>query len=122
MSASTSLSCLFRLLMLGLLMAGVLVKPVIAFAGELHEAEHAALSGDDGHADDGSSDPVDPDDSKNPWHALMHVGHCCGQTPALLPLAYLGAITPVATDPLPTLSVAFQPAAQPVAFRPPILA
>lgn len=126
MSALTSLSSVFRILMLGLLMAGVLVKPVIAFAGDMHEAEHAALSGhddhDDGHADDGSSDPVDPADSENPWHALMHVGHCCGQAPALLSWAPLGSITPTATDPLPLLSVEFQPTVHPVAFRPPITA
>ena len=122
MSALTSLSSVFRILMLGLLMAGVLVKPVIAFAGALHEAEHVALTGDSGHADDGSSELDDPSDAKNPWHELMHFSHCCGQAPALLPLTYLGCITPAATDPLPLLSVAFQPTAHPVAFRPPITA
>ncbi|MHB8911155.1 MAG: hypothetical protein ACYC42_00555 [Lysobacter sp.] len=117
-----SLSFALRILLLGLLMAGTLVKPVIAFAGELHEAEHAQLTGDDGQVDDGSSDPIDPSDSENSWHALMHFGHCCGQAPALLALVYLGSITPTATDPLPPLSVEFQPAAHPVAFRPPITA
>lgn len=122
MFASTSLSSVFRILMLGLLMAGVLVKPVIAFAGTLHEAEHAAVSGDDGHAADGSSDPIDPADATNPWHALMHFSHCCGQTPAVLPLLYLGAITPAATDPVLPWTVAFLPTAHPVALRPPISA
>lgn len=122
MSSLTSLPFVFRILLLGLLMAGVLVKPVIAFAGELHEAEHVHLTGDNGHGDDGSSDPIDPADSKNPWHALMHVGHCCGQTPALLPLVYLGPIVPMVTEPLPPWSVEFQPTAHPVAFRPPISA
>lgn len=41
-------------------LAGVLVKLVIAFAGELHEAEHAASTGDDG-----PTGPIDPADSKN---------------------------------------------------------
>lgn len=122
MSGLPSISFALRILLLGLLMVGVLVKPVLVLAGELHEAEHALLTGDDGHADDGSSDPIEPSDPKNPWHALMHFGHCCGQAPALLPLMYLGSITPAATDPLPLLSVEFQPTAHPVAFRPPITA
>jgi len=122
MFAFTSLSSVLRILMLCLLMAGVLVKPVIAFAGELHEAEHAQLTGDNGHADGGSSDPIDPADSENPWHALMHVGHCCGQAPAVLPLMILGSIVPTGTDPVPEWSVEFQPTAHPVAFRPPISA
>ncbi|WP_159016964.1 hypothetical protein [Cognatiluteimonas profundi] len=113
---------MLRILILCLLMAGVLVKPVIAFAGELHEVEHAQLTGDNGDADDGSSDPIDPADPKSPWHALMHFGHCCGQAPALLALMNLGSITPAATDPLPQWSVEFRPSAHPVALRPPISA
>lgn len=118
----SSLSFALRILLLGLLMTGVLVKPMVAFAGELHEAEHVLLTADDGLADDGSSDLVDPSDSKNPWHALMHYGDCCGQSTALLPLATLGSITPTVTDLLPPLSVEFQPTAHHVAFRPPITA
>lgn len=123
MFALTRLPPLLRMLAFALLMAGVLVKPVLAFAGELHEAEHAALSGEDLHAHAGSDqapDPVDPPDGKNPWHALMHFGHCCGQAPALMPLAYIGPHLPTADVPLPPWSAAFKPAAQPVALRPPI--
>lgn len=120
MYALTSLSSVFRILMLGLLMAGVMVKPVIAFAGALHEAGHAESTGGNGHVEDGTSDMVDPSDSANPWHELMHFSHCCGQAPALLPLMYQGSVTPAATDLLPLLSVEFQPAVHPVAFRPPI--
>lgn len=127
--------------MLAMLMAGVLLKPVLAFAGGLHEAEHAVLA-EDGHDsrgdvshddrshDDGSHggdfvgeaapEPADPSDAKNPWHALMHFGHCCGQAPALLALAYIGPQLPTAEAPLPPWSAAFTPAAQPVALRPPI--
>lgn len=121
MPALTSMPTVFRILMLCLLMAGVLVKPLVALAGELHEAEHAQLTGDNGHADDSSSDPIDPADAENPWHALMHFSHCCGQAPALMPLISQGSFIPAATDPLPLLSFEFQPPAHPVAFRPPDL-
>ena len=120
MSALTSLPTVFRILMLGLLMAGVLVKPVIAFAGELHEAGHVESTDQDGHFQDDASEPVDPSDATNPWHALMHFSHCCGQAPAMLPTIHVGSVTPVATEPLPRLSVEFQPPVHPVAFRPPI--
>ncbi len=107
--------------MLALLMAGVLVKPVLGFAGELHEAEHAMVAGDHPHDDgDAPTGPTGPSDAKSPWHALMHFGHCCGQTSALLPLVQPGSILPAVTAPLPPWSVAFKPAAQPVALRPPI--
>ena len=122
MSALTSLPSVLRILMLGLLMAGVLMKPVIALAGELHEAGHVQSTDQDGHFQDDASVPVDPSDATNPWHALMHFSHCCGQAPALLPLMYLSSFAPVATEPLPQLSVEFQPAVHPVAFRPPISA
>jgi hypothetical protein len=122
MSALASLPSVLRILMLGLLMVGVLMKPVIALAGELHEAGHVQSTDQDGHFQDDASVPVDPSDATNPWHALMHFSHCCGHTPALLPLMYLGSFTPVANEPLPQLSVEFQPAVHPVAFRPPISA
>lgn len=107
--------------MLAGLMAGVLVKPVLAFAGDMHEAEHAGLVEDDqhGHGDD-TPDPIDPSDAKNPWHSLMHFGQCCGQTPAVLPLVQPGSILPVVTAPLPPWSAAFKPASHPVDLRPPI--
>lgn len=122
MSSLIPLPSVFRILMLGLLMAGVLVKPVIAFAGELHEAGHSESAGHDGHASDVASEPADPSDATNPWHALMHFSHCCGQIPAVLPLMFVGTVTASATEPLPRLSVEFQPTVHPVAFRPPISA
>lgn len=120
MPALISLRSVFRTLMLGLLMAGVLVKPVIAIAGAVHEAEHSSLSGDHGQHDNLSSEPIDSSDTTNPWHALVHFSHCCGQAPVLLSLIYLGSITPAASDPLPLLSFELPPAVHPVAFRPPI--
>ena len=120
MSARTSLPSVFRLLILGLLMVGVSAKPMLALAAELHESGHASSAGQVGHFHDESPEPVEPSDATDPWHVLMHFSHCCGQIPALLPLLYLESITPVATEPLPRLSVEFQPTFDPVALRPPI--
>lgn len=120
MSKLVSLRSAFRTLMLGLLMAGVLFKPVIAIVGAAHEAQHAAVSGDHGQHDTLSSEPMDSSHTTNPWHALVHFSQCCGQAPVLLSLIYLGSITPAASDPLPLLSFELQPALHPVAFRPPI--
>lgn len=106
--------------MLGLLMAGVLAKPMLGFAAELHESGHAHAADHAGHSDDGSPDPSDPSDATDPWHSLMHYSQCCSQIPALLPLVYLGAVTPVATEPLPRLSIGYQPTVNPVDLRPPI--
>lgn len=122
MHTLASVSRTLRILLLGLLMVGVLGKPMIVFAGDLHEAEHALSTADIGHAGDGTSDPADAPGTSNPWHALMHYADCCGASAALLPLANPGSMTPLATDPLPHLSVDFQPAAHPVALRPPIRA
>jgi hypothetical protein len=120
MFAFSSLPSLLRILLLGLLMTGVLVKPVLAFAGELHETEHSESTGHDGHVQDDASEPADPSDETNPWHALVHFSHCCGQAPVLLFLMYLGAITPAAADPLSLPSFEVLPSLQPVDLRPPI--
>lgn len=106
--------------MLGLLMAGVLAKPMLGFAAALHESGHAQAPGQVGHFYDESPDPVDPSGATNPWHALMHYSDCCGQIPALLPSVYLGSVTLLVTEPLPRLSIELQPTFHPVAFRPPI--
>ena len=108
--------------MLCLLMAGVLAKPMLGFAAELHESGHAQAAGQVGHFDEESPNPADPSHATDAWHALMHYSHCCGQIPALLPLIYLGSVTPVATEPMPRLSAEFQPTFHPVALRPPISA
>lgn len=116
-----SMSSLFRILMLAMLMAGVVMKPMLAFAGDMHEGGHAVLAGDDGHAHDHDApEPVDPSDAKDPWHALMHFGHCCGQTPALLQPMQLGPSVPAVAASLPPWPVVFEPAVHPVDLRPPI--
>ena len=122
MSSLAPLSSVLRIVLLGLLLLGVMVKPAIAFAGVLHEAEHALLAGQDRPADDRSASGADPADEDDPWHALMHHGHCCGQSLAVLPQAMVGSLLPSGSHPPPPLSVEFQPATHPVAFRPPITA
>ena len=112
-----------HILMLAMLMAGVVMKPMLAFAGDMHEGGHAVLADDDGHAHDHDApDPVevDPPDAKDPWHALMHCGHCCGQTPALLQSMQSGPSVPAVSASLPPWPVTFEPAVHPVDLRPPI--
>lgn len=112
-----------QFLLLGLLMLGVLVKPVIALAGEVHEAEHALIAGDASHAEHDSPellDPLDTPDSGNPLHAFLHFADCCGPSAALLPLSTPASVSLASSEPLPCLSVELPPAANPVALRPPI--
>ncbi len=132
LSMPISLSSLFRILMLAMLMTGVVMKPVLAFASDMHEDGHGAVASDDGHAHDHDHDapdpvevavevdPGDPSDAKDPWHALMHFGHCCGQTPALLEPMPLGPLVPAVSATLPPWPVVFEPAVHPVDLRPPI--
>ena len=122
MFAFTSLRCVFRILLLVLLMAGVMAKPVLAFAGELHEAGHPELNGDHGHSDGLSTELEDPADTESSWHALLHLTHCGGQTPAMMPLMSHGPVSLAVAQPLPPVLAAFRPATQPVALRPPIRA
>lgn len=68
-----------------LLLMGLVVKPVITLACEVHEAEHLLATG---HAQDqhpsGAIPPDEPvPDDGGGWHALIHLGHCCGPATAL---------------------------------------
>lgn len=105
--------------MLAMLMAGLVMKPVLAFAGDMHEGGHAVVAEGDAHAHD-APEATDPTDANDPLHALMHFAHCCGQTPALLQPMQPGPSMPAVAVLLPPWPVTFEPAVHPVDLRPPI--
>lgn len=101
-----------RAFWVAMLVLCVVVKPVIVLACEVHESQHALFTGH-GHdeADHTGIQPVDepvPTADQQPWHAVMHQGHCCVHGAAILDAPEL-VISPV---------VAFAPGlAVPYSFR-----
>jgi hypothetical protein len=90
-----------RVFVLGLLALGLLMKPVLASIGELHELAHDptgthALAGHGDHVS-GVSQDEDPQGERglDSLHALIHFAHCCGQSS----LASLPAIEVLAAPP-----------------------
>lgn len=121
MSRISLLKSALRVLILCFVVVGVLAKPVLVFASDAHTVKHLLLTGEDGHGDHGTpSNAIDPNDAKDPWHALMHLGECCAQSPALLPDIDPGTIAPIGGLLLLPEPIAFEPSAQPALYRPPI--
>ncbi|MBU8975976.1 MULTISPECIES: hypothetical protein [unclassified Lysobacter] len=117
----------FRLLLLGLLLCGVVLKPSLAIAEEMHELlAHAAVAGDGHvHTDTQAVEVVAPsgnDGSKPHDDSHFHLTHCCGQQAAVLPRMELTLPRTHADSPLPAQTVAFAPAPHIAPFRPPITA
>lgn len=117
------LSTLLRASLLVLLVLGLVIKPALAFVGELHAIDHALATQADEHEHeqaDGHDDTPDPDHSKGA-HALMHQATSAGAFTDDLAVLTLPT---VAYEPV----VVPGPAASPVAlkhitgpFRPPIV-
>lgn len=121
MFASSHLASALRVLVLCLVVGGVLAKPLLVIASDAHTASHVLATGEDGHGDhDTPSEPIDPNDAKDPWHALMHLGECCAQSPALLPDVDPCAFAPLGGLLLRSQPIAFEPTAQAALYRPPI--
>lgn len=113
MTASFSLPSLLRILMLGLLMAGILVKPVLAIACEIHDVQKMAAS----EVQAAAAGEAGSDES---CCSLPDCNDCCAHTTAVVPEFLVAPAVAMAVSPLPSLSVKFEPAAISVAFRPPI--
>ncbi|MGH8080105.1 MAG: hypothetical protein ACREP7_05980 [Lysobacter sp.] len=122
MPGPSALVNVLRYLVFGVLIAVMVVKPVLAFAGEIGElapdiatmAQHA-----DNHADrdaDGQPQP-DPDGCGD---SRWHLSHCCAMQAALLPRIELGLFVPSPAQPLPAHATAFVPSPIAGPFRPPI--
>ncbi|TKR29580.1 hypothetical protein FCE95_15740 [Luteimonas gilva] len=105
------------MLLFGLLIFGILAKPVLAIACEIHDAKRAIAE-----ASQGVSATAPELDQGEGCCALPDCNDCCAHTVAMLPTLAVLRAEPAAGPPLPALSVEFEPAALAVAFRPPILA
>jgi hypothetical protein len=115
MSSLSSLSYTLRILMLGLLMAGALVKPMLAFdcdirgAGQVLAGDLRAVAG---------QEPAQ--DAHDDCCSLPSCGDCCAHTAAVIPQFQVNMMVSTAKAALPSLSVEFAPTAQSLVFRPPI--
>lgn len=120
------ISTLSRQFFLALLMLCLVVQPVMAGRGALHEAiDHSGSSAThvDLHATQWQADSTETGDETGASHQLMHHAHCCAQPQLpVSPLLQLPAFKPVAgTHWAPTKAVVDDAhAATP--FRPPIQA
>ncbi len=119
---------LLRLCLLALLSLGLVLQPLLAAVGELHElahdptGTHAVLDGGDVAKDGPAKDAGDKSDPSS-LHLLLEYAHCCGQMPlSAWPAVASATVFPVIADPpqaepqLPLQARAFIP------FRPPIVA
>lgn len=77
---------LLRVLVLGLLALGLVLQPVMAAAGEMHELAHDPSGAHSHvHADDVDSESVatGESDTAETLHVLLDFAHCCGATAAM---------------------------------------
>ena len=105
---------LLRMLALGLLFIGLLVKPVQAAACDVEDLKRV-LGGEDVPAwvadGSGADDPCCPN---------QHCGECCASGMATLPVSTALDVPATTSRPLTPLSVEFKAPPYLVAFRPPI--
>lgn len=117
---------LLRVLVLGLFALGLVLQPVMAAAGEIHELAHdpSGMHGHDVHADEidmelAASGEQDQGGAKT-LHVLLHFAHCCGAAVALLTVFEPVPAIP-ATGRLMTAKAPAPPAVRlPSPFKPPI--
>lgn len=112
---------LLRLPALALLMLAVLVNPVFAAVGDLHEfsrgsADHAQALDSHDHADQAGSQGEGID----LLHALIHAAHCCGHLTAILSTPFVPQPTLFSDGvPMPSFAAPHSPP-RTDHFRPPI--
>jgi hypothetical protein len=117
---------LLRLPALALLMFAVLINPVLAAAGDLHEfshgnAEHAQPVDSHDHAvGKHVADRGAQEEGVDLLHALMHAAHCCGHLTAILSSAFVPHVPLLSNNvPAPAFAAPHStPRIDP--FRPPI--
>jgi len=100
---------------LGLLVFGLVMRPVLAVACEIKDAQQV-LTGEHLAAVVKSSDRGANEDCC----LVQNCSECCAHAAAMVPQVEVAAAFSGAANPLPALSVEFEPTAYPVAFRPPI--
>lgn len=123
-----------RVFVLGLLALGMALMPVLGSLGELHELAHdpsgshvRATHGDhhapaaDSHDGAGADTGTEDGQGSDPFHALLHFAHCCGQQSltgsTLMPLLAQPGSSPALL--MPDAQVVPRSAAL-APFRPPI--
>ena len=117
-----------RVLALGLFALGLVLQPVMAAAGEMHELAHdpTGTHAPGQHADDldtelDAGDEQDEDGART-LHVLLHFAHCCGATAAMaqvlepVPSVPADASLATAMTPMPPQPRLTSP------FKPPIFA
>lgn len=115
-----------RNLWIALLLLVVGFNPALVAASEVHESAHLlqlshshSLDADE-HSPNLADEP-DPTEGSGQWHALMHLGHCCGHPTALVPMALAVAALPRATPPGIAGSVTWPSVGRTRLLRPPIV-
>ena len=121
---------LLRTIALAVLALSLILRPLAASLGELHEFAHHPISQhqdiDDLPAKASiakAAQMASEGDGAQPLHVLLHFAHCCGQT-AATPVNYVfGAVdSPPATQPAWRLEISHASARWTPPFRPPIAA
>lgn len=109
-------------LMLGLLLAGLAIKPALAASEELHDLVAHASQSYGGNAHDVS--PGDDDKRGEQPHddGHFHLTHCCSHQAAVPVGMYFELRVPHDASPLERERIAFAPAPYTAPFRPPIAA
>lgn len=74
-----------RVFVLALFALSMMLQPVVASMGEIHEFAHDP-GGHRGHAEPVGATADEPAEkgASGTLHALLHLAHCCGQCPAMV--------------------------------------
>ncbi|MEP6906869.1 MAG: hypothetical protein ABI858_02645 [Pseudoxanthomonas sp.] len=116
---------LLRLPALALLVLAVLVNPVLAAVGDLHESSQgsgAHAQPGEAHDHESAADATTGGEEKGIdfLHALMHAAHCCGHLTAILSSAWVAPALLFSTRvPVPDFAAPHSPP-RTDPFRPPI--
>lgn len=114
--------------MLGLFALALVLQPVLAAVGEMHEFTHDPSGM---HSDALQADGVDTEwaaageqneGGTETLHVLLDWAHCCGATAAMLPALKLIPFLPATKRLTPPESQILAPAYLPAPFKPPIFA
>lgn len=121
-----------RVLALVVFVLALILQPVLASVGEVHELAHdpSGLHSHPTHSNDPATHPaledttdLEQEQDGKTLHLLLDFAHCCGQTAgAFLPLAKAGDHPSSAVCPLVTQAPIVLPTRLFAPFRPPIFA
>ena len=117
MSLVAPLSSVLRLLTLALLLAGVLVKPVLAAECGIRDVVHVLAGATQTGADEAPEPPAGED-----CCSFADCSDCCAHAAAVMRPLDATPAAPMTASLMSSLSVDFKPIACPVPFRPPIAA